>query len=111
MLRPIPVKIWEVVALSCTKAGSERGSEAANRYRRANVNAGTTEGRVPISVRSWSSAARQSTRATEIAGLLNSSAADAFAPATSKKKASCRRAMNVLAPDSTVTPPGAFPVL
>ena len=51
-LRPIPVKICEVTAFSCTSAGIDRGSNAGRRRRPENVNAGTTAGWVPISERS-----------------------------------------------------------
>jgi hypothetical protein len=51
-LRPIPVKICDVTAFSCTRAGMDRGSNPGGRRRPKKVNAGATAGWVPISNRS-----------------------------------------------------------
>jgi hypothetical protein len=51
-LRPIPVKICEVTAFSCTSAGIERGSNAGSRRWPEKVKSGATAGWVPISDRS-----------------------------------------------------------
>jgi len=42
-LCPMPVKIVEVTAFNCTKAGIERGSDAGSRQRRAKMKSGAIE--------------------------------------------------------------------
>jgi hypothetical protein len=80
------------MALSCTSAGVERGSDAGTRRWPANVNREAIEGRVAISVRSWSRAARHSTLTADIDGVLNSLAAAPVNPAGSKQRAVSQRA-------------------
>jgi hypothetical protein len=67
-----------------------------------------TDGCALISERSWSRAARQSTRTAETAALLNSSAASGPLTAAGNQHAS-RRTTNLPSPDFTATPPGACP--
>jgi hypothetical protein len=70
----MPGKTGEVIALSCTSAGRERGSQLGARRWLAKVKAEMTAGWLLISARSWSCTARHSMRTAEIEGVRNSSA-------------------------------------
>src|SRR3954467_8867849 len=70
----MPGKTAEVMALSCTRAGRERGSQLGARRWLAKVKVETAEGWLLISARSWSCTERHSTRTAEIEGVRNSSA-------------------------------------
>src|SRR5262245_16298749 len=84
----MPRKISEVTALSCTKAGNERGSEAGTRRWLAKLKRDAMAGRALISWRNWSSTPRHSTRMAEIDGVLNSSAE---APGRGKNRAASQQ--------------------
>ena len=111
-LRPMPVKICDVAALSCTSAGVERGSNAGNRRWPENVKADATAGCALISDRNSSRTARHSTRAAEIAGVLNSSALTPAATAGSRRKDASRCVTNrsALVPKCVAPRRQAFPV-
>ena len=81
----------------------------------AKVKAETTAGWLLISVRSWSSTARHSTRTAEIEGVRNSSAEAPVAqigrrPGPSKQKAASQRVSKRTAFVPNASPPGACPL-
>src|ERR1700743_1852476 len=103
----MPVKISEVTALSCTSAGIERGSDAGTRNWAAKEKLEAAAGAAESSERSSSSTARHSTRAVEIGGDWNSSAAAANVPAASTGRAASNRKTQPTPVAATTRLPGA----
>ena len=111
----MPGKTGEVMALSCTRAGRERGSQFGARRWLAKVKAETTAGWLLISARNWSCTARHSTRTAEIEAVRNSSAEAPVAqigrrPGPSKQKAVSQRVSKRTAFVPNASPPGACPL-